>query len=330
MIKHLRTASVSLIIGILLLSTIPFLATQKPAAAAKLVSFHSYLEISYDISPLNQPLQIDVSVSVPVTVKFWTDIPPTFGNKLFRFPFSYLILFGTPVGPEEKIHLEINNAPDWANIYFSSPDILANIPFQGDTPSVVNKTVNLIISPRVEAPAEPQKIDITVSCATLKRLNGFSIQINIPFTPSFIPTIAITPDNPIRTVGPHASVSYKITVKNLGNKITRITPTIIGADLAWTPTINPPQYEIQPNQENTFTFAIITPYNFGWHNEYGRFQVDFKAEVYPYVSGSPNSTQSIYLVVNNHGFSTPGFELVIFLIAIFVIALIIRKRHIKN
>ncbi len=117
---------------------------------------------------------------------------------------------------------------------------------------------------------------------------------------------------------------------NLGNKITRVTPTLKGVDSEWTPTINPPNYEIGPNQENTFTFSIIAPYNFGWHNEYGSFQIDFLSEVYPYRSAAATNTESIYLVVNNYGFSTPGFEFPILLVALIVIGIIIQKRRSKS
>ena len=329
MINHLKTVKVSLILGMLLLNSLLFVPPHTTTVTAqKAISFHSYFEITYDISPLNQPLQIDVAVSIPVHIKFWTDIPSVFALKSIRFPFSNLFLFGAPIGPEQQIHLEINNQPTWANVYFSSPDILADIPFEGETP--VNKTVNLIISPKVEAPAEPQSLDITASSQTLKRLNGFSQSINIPFTPSFIPTIAITMDEPIRTVGPHQSVNFNIKITNSGNKITRVTPVIIGADSAWTPTINPPQFEIPAGQSSTFTFSVITPFNFGWHNENGYFQLNFEAQVYPFVSGSPTSNQSVQVIVNNQGFSTPGFEAVIFIIAIFAVALILQKRHARK
>lgn len=315
-----------MLIGILLISSIPILANHSTAAKTKAISFNSYLAITYDTTPLNNPLQIDVSVVIPINVQFWTNIPAVFTK--IPFPLNNLILFGSPIGPEEKIHLEILNPPDWANIFFSTSDVLTDIPFKTDGKK--NITTNLIISPKVEAPAEPQTIIINASCETLKRLNGFSFQVRIPFTPSFLPTIGINPENPIRTVGPHESVSFNIIITNNGNKITRVTPKIIGSDPQWTSTINPPVYEIQPNQQTTFTFSIITPYNFGWHNEYGRFEVNFLSEVYPYRNNSPSQNQTIFLVVNNHGFSAPGFEFVIFLFAIIAILFIIRNRRMKN
>jgi hypothetical protein len=326
--KNLRMVKTSLIIGILLLcAIIPFITIHDTtASAAKLISFNSYIDLQYNLSALDKPLQIDVAVSIPITVKFWTDIPDVFSK--IPFPFNNIILYGKPIGPEMKIHLEILNAPEWANIYLSSPDVLTNIPIKKD--GAVYLQTDLIISPKVEAPAEPQRIDIRVSTETIKRLSNISIEKSIPFTPSFIPTIGIDAENPIRTVGPHESVAFRITIKNSGNKITRVTPKIVGTEDKWTATINPPEAEIQPNQESTFTFSIITPYDFGWHNEYGRFEIDFQSEVYPFIAGSPTHNQSIYLVVNNHGFSTPGFEFVVLIGAILVIITLMRKKHIKN
>ena len=310
------------------MSFTPYILTQKPVAAEKLISFPSYISITYDSTPLNQPLQIDVAIGVPVTITFWTDIPQGF-NKIPFFAIRNIILFGNPVAVQEKIHLNITNAPNWANIYFSTPDILIpSIPFQGETPETQN--VTLIISPKIEAPAEPQNIAITASSDAMKRLKGYVYSINIPFQPTFLPTIAITPENPIRTVGPHESVTFHITVLNNGNKATRVTPTIANPNSDWTPTINPPLYEIQPNQEQVFSFSVITPYNFGWHNEYQSFQVRFYAEAFPFTQGAPSTNQTIYLVLNNHGFSMPGFELVLVLIALLSVVFVIKKRRGKN
>lgn len=323
MIKHLKAVKASIIMGILLLSAVSLFTS--PTVAAKAISFKSYVDFEYDTSALNEPLAIDVSVSIPIKIKYWTNIPDMF--KKIPFPLNNMILFGSMIGPMQTIHLEVLEPPEWANIYISSPDILTEIPFDSD--GIVEVETNLILSPRIEAPAESYRIDIKATWDSIKRLDGNSYQESIEFTPSFIPTIQITPETPIRTVGPHESIIFNIHIKNLGNKITRVTPKLIGVDDKWTPTINPPDYEIGPNQENTFTFSIITPYDFGWHNEYGRFEIEFLSEVYPYRLDAASHTESIYLVVNNYGFSTPGFEFTILIAALFVIGIIIKKRQIK-
>jgi len=328
MTKNFRTVEKGIVLGILLVSVIVFIPTPDTIVSAdsestKLISFHSYIDFDYNLEALNKPLAIDVSVTIPVTISFWTDIPGFF--EIIPFPFNYLILYGQSIGPMQTIHLEVLNPPDWANIYISSPDVLTDIPFESQGKKQI--TTNLILSPRVEAPATSYKIDIIASCDAIKRLNGYTYSESVEFTPSFIPTIQITPENPIRTVGPHQSINFKINVMNGGNKITRVTPTLIGADDEWIPTINPPEYEISPKAEATFTFSIITPKDFGWHNEYGKFEINFKSEVYPYRTGAANNSKSIYLVVNNYGFSTPGFEFPILIVALMAMGIIIQKRR---
>jgi len=323
---HLKSAIIGIIFLLLFFNIFsPIAMSANPEQRSKLITFNSFIDFEYDTSALNEPLEIDASVSIPITIKYWTNIPDMF--KKIPFPLNNMILFGSMIGPMQTIHLEVLDPPEWANIYISSPDILTEIPLASDGP--VEVETNLILSPRVEAPAESYRIDIRATWDSIKRLDGNSYQEAIEFTPSFIPTIQITPETPIRTVGPHEAIIFNIHIKNLGNKITRVTPKLIGVDDKWTPTINPPDYEIGPNQESTFTFSIITPYGFGWHNEYGRFEIEFLSEVYPYRLGAASHTASIYLVVNNYGFSTPGFEFTILIAALFVIGIIIKKRQIK-
>jgi hypothetical protein len=298
--------------------------TTVSAARPKIISFNSYIDYEYDISPLNQPLSIDQVVSIPITVKYSTDIPDFF--NIIPFPINFYILFGQPIGPMQKISLEIVDKPDWANIYISTPDVLTDIPFDSEEPE--EKTVNLVFSPKIEAPAEPYTITIRASCPPIGRVNEFSYEESISFTPSFIPTIGITVDNPIREVTPHESVNFKITIHNDGNKITRVTPDIVTASEDWKAIINPTQKEIPANDDATFTFSIIAPFDFGWHNEYENFKIDFKSEVYPFQPGSANSTRSVYLSVNNYGFSTPGFEIIYIFVAIIIIGIIYKKRRI--
>jgi hypothetical protein len=329
MTTHLKAVRATFIIAFILVGTLfttTLISPTSTTASAKLISFNSYMDLTYNSSILNKPLQIDVAVAIPVTVKYWTDIPDIFGK--IPWPFNFLILYGRSIAPMQKIHVELLNTPDWANIYFSSQELITEVPLKSE--GIREITTDLIISPKVEAPAESQRLSIKITTEVLGRVSGYSFQKDIAFTPSFIPTIAIEPENPIRSIGPHQSVNFKIIVKNLGNKITRVTPSLIGVDEKWTPTINPPNYEINPGEQSTFSFSLITPYDFGWHNEYGRFQIEFKSEVYPFISGSASSNDSIYLVVNNNGFSAPGFELALVVIAFIVSIAIIQKRRHRN
>jgi hypothetical protein len=322
----LRTFKVLVFVSIFLSSMfagIMLLPQQERSASAKLIEFHSYLDFDFNADPLNEPLAIDVSVTVPVEIKYSTDIPDFFSK--IPFPFNFLLLYGQSIGPMQQINLEIVDPPDWANIYLSSPDIYLDIPFKADGERT--KTTNLVLSPRVESPAESYTIKIRATCGDIGKLKGVTYQESLSFTPSFIPTIGINTEDPVRTVGPHESVNFKITIANRGNKITRVTPQLINSSNTWTPTINPTQYEIPPSSEATFTFSVVSPFEFGWHNDYEKFQIDFKAEVYPYRSAAATSTRSVYLVINNYGFSTPGFELVFVAFAVIFVGFIIKKKN---
>ena len=98
MVKNMarcRTLKTGIILGILLVSAIAFIpgttVSQQAEESPRLISFNSYIDLIIDTSRLEDPLSIDVSVIVPVTVKYWTDIPA--GFRKLPFPINFLILF---------------------------------------------------------------------------------------------------------------------------------------------------------------------------------------------------------------------------------------------
>ena len=337
MTKNFRAVKASIIMCILVFSTIAVFiggASGEDTTTAlgddpdpKWFSFNSYIDIEYDATPLNENLEIDQSINVPLTIKYSTDVPENFLQLMpdFLWQIKNLILFGSTIGPMQKLHLEIADQPDWANIYISQPDMFVAIPIGTEVKTV---TTSLIISPREEAPAVSHRIDLKATCDTIGRINGVTYQESVEFTPSFVPTIQITPENPTRTVSPQEAVNFKITIENNANKKTRVTPELVNPDSKWTSTINPPFHDIQPGGKEEFTFSIYAPYDFGWHNEIRSFQIDFTAKIFPLRDDAPvGGPYSIYLRVNNHGFSVPGFEVLPLLAAIVIVGIIMKKRY---
>ncbi len=193
------------------------------AQRSKIITYKSYVDFEYDTSALNEPLAIDVSVSIPIKIKYWTNIPDMF--KKIPFPFNNMILFGSMIGPMQTIHLEVLDPPEWANIYISSPDVLTAIPFEGDEP--VEIETNLILAPRIEAPAESYRIDIRATWDSIKRLDGNSYQEAIEFTPQYRPGFSVTVSNRSVNTPPDKKTIIPIEVKNVANKLSRITPSIV-------------------------------------------------------------------------------------------------------
>ncbi len=321
-----------LVLLILSLATIgPVVSADETTTAAedrvKLFSFQSYIDIVADATALNQNLAIDQTINVPLAITYSTDVPDNF-LQFLPWQIKNIILYGSMIGPMQQITLEILDKPDWADINLAKNDILTNIPNQGNP---IEKTTSLILSPYEEAPAQPYTITLKASCDQIGRINKFSTQITISFTPSFVPTITIIPENPTRTVGPRESVNFEIKVKNEANKKAHVTPRINTSASEWSPTINPPYFDILPGAEESFTFSVYSPYDFGWHNEIQSFQIDITTQIFPLnEDAAVGGPYAIYLRINNYGFSTPGFELLPILAAIGIALIMVRKKYLDR
>ena len=252
-----------------------------------LISFNSYIDIEINTSVLEDPVEFGIPVNVPIDIKYWTDIPEDF---LWFIPrqIRNLILFGQIIDLRQKIHLDILNPPDWANIYFSSPDVLVDIT-QGNQRS--NANTSLIILLNQDAPSVSYKIDLAASSDQIKRLNGFSYQESLDITPQYSPCITIESDNIIQVI-PEQTIHIPINITNCGNKISRVTPILVSGNGEWTPMINPPELELPIDDSSEFDLQFTVPNDF-----YGVqvFQLNFKVEIYPYRSGSPTLTIPLYI-----------------------------------
>lgn len=192
------------------------------------------------------------------------------------------------IGPMQTIHLEVLDIPDWANIYISSPDILIDIPFEGDGP--VEITTILIISLRVEAPAESYRISIKATWDSFKRLDGNSYQESIEFTPQYRPGFSVTGSNRSVNTPPDKKTIIPIEVKNVGNKLSRITPSIVFHLSNFSIKLNPSLLDLAIDETGTINVEVKPPSNFQGNRT---VQIDFAIEQFPKREDSPVGTYSI-------------------------------------
>ncbi len=246
----------------------------------KLISFNSYIDVEYDSTPLNTDVALYRSINVPITIKYQTDVPENF---LWWLPFwriRNLILYGSMIGSMQKIHIEVIDPPDWADIYISQPDTYVDIPFQG---SVSEKTTSLVISPREKAPAVPQSIVLKVSCLEIGRIKSIEFQETIPFTPAYVPSLTIIPSNTSVITPPNKTTSIPITIKNNGNRKTRIMPSIVNSPENYSIEFNPPFIDVNMDETGTINLEVKPPSNF---QGFVTLKVDFTAERFPKLEGS--------------------------------------------
>jgi len=258
------------------------------AQRSKKITYKSYVDFEYDTSALNEPLAIDVSISIPITVKYWTNIPDIF--KKIPFPLNNLILFGSVISPMQTIHLEVLDPPEWANIYISSPDVLTDIPFEGDGP--VEIETNLILAPGVDAPAESYRIDIRATWDSIKRLDGNSYQEAIEFTPQYLPGFSVTVSNRSVNTPPDKKTIIPIKVTNSANKISSIKPSIADNLSDFSIEFNPPDLELDIGETGTINLEVVPSSDFQGNKT---LQIDFIMEQYPYRSNSASMTSSVFI-----------------------------------
>ncbi len=291
-------------------------------SSPKRFSFNSYIRIEYDATKLNKDLDVDQSINVPLIISYETDIPEGLFSKYWRV--KNFFLYGSTIGPTQQITLEVLKQPDWADIILAQGNLLVDFPSKGNP---IKVETSLIFSPYEDAPAQPYTITIKATSEQFGRINGFSTTADILFTPSFVPTVTIITEKPTRTIHPKESVNFNIQVKNEANKKARITPQLITPTPGWSPTINPPFFDVLPGEEQSFIFSVYTPFDFGWHDQIETFQIDFTTQIFPLrENAAKGGPYPIFLRIENYGFSTPGFEIFPILLSFGSIILIFRKK----
>ena len=83
------------------------------------------------------------------------------------------------------------------------------------------------------------------------------------------------------------------------------------------------------NPKETVELRIQPPFDFGYHNEQEDIRIEVYGKYYASTTGQElkSDTYEITFTVRNRGFSTPGFEAIIFLLALIGVVLIIKNRR---
>ncbi|MCX6664482.1 MAG: hypothetical protein NT038_00240 [Euryarchaeota archaeon] len=322
----LRTMKVSILMCILFGSTI--IMTTTPSASAKLITYNSVLQMSYDESTVNNAVfQPDgAPVSIPITVKFKVEIPENFlSNFLMR-----IIFLQTFIITSAKVKLSIDNPPDWAAVSIANanvyPDITTNF-------SEVNTA--LIIAAHSDAPSEGFTLKIKAETESLlnKHVPPNSAELTIVFKPGYIPLIDVYTESPSRIVGPQETVTFPVKITNQGNKQTLVTARIITYPDGWSPLLSQSQIVIPSASESPgnnvgyMSFSITPPYGLGWHNDLETITLEFTPQFSPPAAGVNNTGTPVpfQVTVRNRGFSTPGFECIGVLAALVISVGLIQK-----
>lgn len=330
--KKLRTMKVSILMFILLSSTLgTFLIITPKPASAKLITYDSVLQITYNAADLNNAVfsPSGQPVSIPINVSFNVNVPPLFmSNIVLR-----LIFLQSFIITNARIQLSIENPPDSAAISIANPDVYVDI---STTPKSAQSAI--IITPHANAPAEG--FNLIIKGVTDPLLNGHvpakTAEANLQFQPGYTPYVNVYTDNPSVIVGPQETVTFPFKVTNLGNQQTQVSIIVINAPEGWKTLISDNSILIPSadqagagNNVGSMSLSVTPPYGFGWHNDVETIQVEFIPSFYPPTVGKNQTGNPIIKEINvrSRGFSTPGFELVGLLAALIIVAILIKKQR---
>lgn len=251
-----------------------------------LLGFDSFIEIEIDTSSLDDPLYIEKSYIIPIMIKYYTDIP-IFFKYLPRF-----ILFRTFSSPIQKIHLEIYNPPDWADISINPSDVLTYIPFDGEDAEVLYSY--MILSLDKDSPATAYRMDLIASCDKIGILNGDSKTTQMIFTPEWIPGLEINDKKSILNIDFYKNISFPINITNDGNSNSLVSIDLINDDIDFDPFeifIEPSILSIDTKETKQVFISIYSLKNNFYSIYYKSIMLNFtpwnsntneKGEVYPF------------------------------------------------
>jgi hypothetical protein len=319
MIQHLKKIKTSIVVAIVFLCLI---VTFSSSCNAKLLSVGIDVKMSYDPQYTNekiQPLSGEITIPIIISAKI-----RGLSAKFFDLRFKSSTDF--------SIGLSVKETPAWCTARIS-PNVVNPIISSQWT----SETAYVHISFKGTAPAHvPTIIIIEMDASakgTLGYVKGVTQTAEISFTPSYLPIIDAVPRSTIKEISPGEIVIFYIDLENLGNAQTEFIFRVTKVPKGWSASI-PSNIKVGKRLENqspkeTVELRIQPPFDFGYHNEQEDICIEVYGKYFASIGGKElrSDPYEIIFTVRSRGFSTPGFEALLFLVALIGIILYINYRQ---
>jgi len=309
--RNFRSLKTIFIMGLLMMSLFTIFM---PSSSAGFIKLTPNMIISYDESAANQVITpLETTLHIPIYVQFQVSGP------LVILPNIPEYLDSSTGGV--SIDLTVESCPSFCSASMSTSSVIA--PITQNLNLATN--ASLIVTVNENAPGFD---DFTVRVkAKSKQVNGLLVNVppletvhDVRVKPSYAALISIEePKGNFMEIGPMDTADFEIRLENLGNAPTEVTFELINIPDGWNPniqeTVTLGSGVMGEDSSKTVTLRIKPPYGFGYHNERKTLQV----KVIPSYYRNPTLEGREYVLnftVQSRGFSTPGFEGAMFLIAL--------------
>lgn len=314
MTKGFKTVKASILTGIILISVI--VAISPTTSAGPLFNLQSVLNVSWG-NNTNQPVvprgelrQLTLTVTHTVT-----------RGALGQF---LLTLYQNA---QITIDLQITETPSWCTAALSQGTVAVMVVPNEFT----ERTTQLSLQVEDDAPAYGLGyVKIKATARQVGFIKAFEQEFTLTFIPDYKPLIQVTqPDSNAKMIGPMDTATFKIDIQNLGNARTKVKLRVSDVPTGWVALIT--DEIILEEGAGSMASAYLTikpPKGFGYHYD----QETIVISMQPVKADEETKVGAITyasFLVESRGFSTPGFEMIIFIgaFAIVMITLfMIRKR----
>lgn len=131
-------------------------------------------------------------------------------------------------------------------------------------------------------------------------------------------------DTPYEKIGPKKEAVFTFRVQNIGNGQDQLKFDIVNLedleDKGWT-VVRPDDLVINPGRKETIRLSVRTPKGWGWKDEVATIQIIAKSKI------DTKYTEDSFITLWVRGISTPGFDPMFTIIAIGMIAVIVKKKY---
>jgi hypothetical protein len=236
-------------------------------------------------------------------------------------------LLVTLTGALITIDVSIIDKPSWCTAIISQGTLSVTV--QPDAVSTVETTLTIQVAN--DAPASALGyVKVKATAEKTGVIAGYEDDFTLNFIPAYKALISPSlPEANSKVIGPMDTAVFPIDIENLGNARTVVFLNVVKVPKDWVAIITS-QVVLEEGAGSTATTYLIVkpPKSFGYHNDEQTIQISMQPVKADNYSQKGEITYETFLV-QSRGFSTPGFETILFLGAFamtFLIVAYTRKR----
>ncbi len=257
--------------------------------------------------------------SLELTVSYLTQRGNFFGKGLVA---AYT---GRPV----TVDLRIISTPTWCSASISQGTFSFTIQ-DSLTPQTQKTPLSLTIDE--DAPAFGLgSIILEATAHKAGLIDGYTAQFTLDFIPDYKPLIDVSlPDTNTKEIGPMDTATFRINIQNLGNAATKVLLQVVDVPKDWTAVVTNEVLLAEGSTGTATGYLVIkAPKGIGYHYDEKTITISVQP-VKADDTSKKGDLQYVSFLVQSRGFSTPGFEPIIFIGALGLVLLIFKVTRKKK